>query len=128
MGEAADSTSAGPSSSAAASSRWPEPTARSSPASYLCTFPFSRRLRKCPHTGLPVTYADIGDPEGTPLLVLMPSGASRWFAAPQDPLAKRYGIRLIVLDRPGVGGTGAVGLADRIKVSCGESLPFGYAQ
>lgn len=98
----------------------PSPSPRSEPIAYLSTLPFSRRLPRCPRTHLPITYADIGDPAGVPLLVLMPSGASRWFAAPQDPLARRYGVRLIVLDRPGVGGTGGVSLDKRVRTSCGE--------
>lgn len=37
-----------------------------------------------------------------------------------DPLAKRYGIRLILVDRPGVGATPSVDLADRIDISCSK--------
>ena len=60
-----------------------EPTARSDPEVYLCLRKFSRRLPKCPRTGHPVSYADMGDPDGVPLLWIMPSGCSRWLVAPQ---------------------------------------------
>lgn len=94
------------------------PTALSDPEAYLCLRKFSRRLPKCRRTGLPVSFADIGDPDGIPLLWLLPSGCSRWNAVPQDPLCRRYGIRLIAVDRPGVGATPMVPLENRIRLSC----------
>ncbi|ORY35505.1 Alpha/Beta hydrolase protein [Naematelia encephala] len=99
-----------------------EPTALSDPQAYLSLLKFNRRLGRCPRTGLPVSYADIGDPSGVPLLWLLPSGCSRWFAAPQDPLCKHYGIRLIAIDRPGVGATPNVPLEDRIATSCNMTV------
>ncbi|ORX38407.1 Alpha/Beta hydrolase protein [Kockovaella imperatae] len=95
-----------------------EPTARTDPEGYLANRNFSRRLAKCPRTGLPVSYADFGDPDGVHVLYLLPSGCSRWLATIQDPLAKRYGIRLIAIDRPGVGAIPMVPLKDRIRSSC----------
>jgi len=61
----------------------PEPTPLTDPEGYLALFKFNRRIRRCPRTGMSVTYADIGDPEGVPVLFVPPSGCSRWFAAPQ---------------------------------------------
>jgi hypothetical protein len=58
-----------------------EPTAQSDPEGYLASIKFSRSLR-CKRTSKRGSYADIGDPNGVPLLMLMPSGCSRWFAAP----------------------------------------------
>jgi hypothetical protein len=60
-----------------------DPTPLTDPDGYLSLFKFNRRLRKCPRTGLSVSYADIGDPDGIPVLFVPPSGCSRWFAAPQ---------------------------------------------
>jgi hypothetical protein len=56
------------------------PTAYDDPEGYLSLYKFSRRI-VCPRTKMPVSYADFGDPDGTPLLWMMPSGGSRWFAA-----------------------------------------------
>nr|XP_031864044.1 uncharacterized protein CI109_000688 [Kwoniella shandongensis]KAA5531116.1 hypothetical protein CI109_000688 [Kwoniella shandongensis] len=94
------------------------PTPHHDPVTYLSTPKFNRRLARCPRTNLPVTYSDIGDEDGVPLVYVLPSGCSRWIAAPMDPLARSYGIRLIVVDRPGCGGTGEVPLDERIERSC----------
>ncbi|WVQ72118.1 hypothetical protein IAR50_001663 [Cryptococcus sp. DSM 104548] len=94
------------------------PTSLSDPIAYLALLKFHRLLPRCPRTNLPVTYADLGDPQGVPVVYLLPSGCSRWVAAPMDPLAIRYGIRLVVVDRPGTGGTGQVPLSERIERSC----------
>ncbi|ADV23567.1 hypothetical protein I305_01473 [Cryptococcus gattii E566] len=96
----------------------PEPTALTDPASYLCLSKFNRRLRYCPRTNLPVTFSDIGDSVGIPLLYLLPSGCSRWIGASLDPLAAKCGVRMIIIDRPGCGGTGQVPLGERIERSC----------
>lgn len=57
-----------------------EPAPHNDPEAYLASLKFSRRII-CPRTKMPVSYADFGDPDGTPLLWMMPSGGSRWFAA-----------------------------------------------
>ncbi|WVR09508.1 hypothetical protein IAU60_006576 [Kwoniella sp. DSM 27419] len=95
-----------------------EPTALSDPVAYLALNKFNRRLARCPRTNLPVTFSDIGDAAGEAMVYLLPSGCSRWIAASMDPLAKAYGIRMIVVDRPGCGGTGQVPLGERIERSC----------
>ncbi|CAK9779610.1 unnamed protein product [Cutaneotrichosporon oleaginosum] len=95
-----------------------EPTPLTDPHAYLALFKFNRRLAECPRTGMAVSFADIGDPEGVPVLFVPPSGCSRWFAAPQDPLAAGHGIRLIVVDRPGTGATPMVPLPERMNTSC----------
>lgn len=97
-----------------------EPTPLTDPHGYFALFKFNLRLPRCPRTGLSVSYADIGDPNGVPVLFVPPSGCTRWFGAPQDPLAAGYGLRLIIVDRPGVGAVPMVPLADRIEVSCSE--------
>lgn len=95
------------------------PSALSDPPAYLSDTKFNRRIT-CPRTHLPVSFSDTGDPQGVPLLWILPSGCSRWFAAPQDPLANLFGVRLIAVDRPGVGATPVVPLEDRIRISCCE--------
>jgi hypothetical protein len=35
-----------------------------------------------------------------------------------DPLCRRYGVRMIVVDRPGIGATPVVPLNKRIEVAC----------
>ncbi|WWC71478.1 uncharacterized protein I206_105436 [Kwoniella pini CBS 10737] len=95
-----------------------DPTALSNPESYLSLKKFNRRIKKCPRTNLSITFSDIGSENGIPLLYLLPSGCSRWIAAPMDPLLKIYGVRMIVVDRPGCGGTSQVSLDQRINQSC----------
>jgi hypothetical protein len=56
----------------------PTPTPEDPPA-YLAQVKFSQKII-CPRTGSAVSFADIGDEGGVPLLWMMPSGGSRWFA------------------------------------------------
>ncbi|RXK42428.1 hypothetical protein M231_00418 [Tremella mesenterica] len=82
---------------------------QSDPLAYLAQRKFSSII-KCPRTGLRVSYAQLGDPDGIPVLFLMPAGASRWLAVPQGGA--------IVVDRPGIGATPVVPLQDRIRLTC----------
>jgi hypothetical protein len=70
-----------------------EPTPLTDPHAYLALFKFNRRLPKCPRTGAAVSYADIGTPDGIPVLFVPPSGCSRWFAAPQGMYSEREETR-----------------------------------
>jgi hypothetical protein len=74
----------------------PEPTARSDPEGYLALCKFSLKLLKCPRSGLPVSYCDVGDPNGIPLLWVLPSGCSRWFAASQGALSPRLNFSSLI--------------------------------
>jgi hypothetical protein len=56
-----------------------EPTSEDPPA-YLAQYRFSQKIT-CPRTGSIVSFADTGEGSGVPLLWMMPSGGSRWFAA-----------------------------------------------
>lgn len=47
-------------------------------AEYLSRINLHQRLPSCSRTGLPVTYMDAGDPQGVPLLFMLPSGCTRW--------------------------------------------------
>lgn len=55
--------------------------------------------------GRAVSYFDLGDPNGTPVILFhgAPQAASCWLFA--DPIARELGIRAIAPDRPGIGGS-----------------------
>ena len=48
-------------------------------------------------------YDDVGDPGGTPLLYFHGFGSTRLIRHPDDAIAERLGIRLLAVDRPGIG-------------------------
>lgn len=72
------------------------PTPLTDPQGYLALRKFSCKLPQCPRTGLPVSFADIGDPDGTPVLFVPPSGCTRWFAAPQGGSAVQLLIQTLL--------------------------------
>lgn len=78
-----DARTSSPPSSTPTPSAYEKPTPLTDPHAYLALFKFNRKLPLCPRTGVSVSYADIGDPDGIPVLFVPPSGCSRWFAAPQ---------------------------------------------
>lgn len=53
--------------------------------------------------GRELGYDEIGDPSGTPILFFHGFGSSRVVRHPDDSIAKELGIRLIAVDRPGIG-------------------------
>ncbi|CAG8600146.1 9935_t:CDS:2 [Funneliformis caledonium] len=61
-------------------------------------------------TGRVVSFSEVGDRNGFPVLVFLGMGCVRYFIAFFDDLASSYGLRLICPDRPGVG------LSDDVKV------------
>ncbi|KAH6953443.1 hypothetical protein DER45DRAFT_575881 [Fusarium avenaceum] len=71
------------------------------------------------HGSLQVKYADYGyhnptNPEDEHVLLFFaPLCASRIFHCAKDDLAKKYRVRIIIMDRPGFGGTDAVKLEKR---------------
>jgi hypothetical protein len=71
------------------------------------------------HGTLQVKYADYGyhsptSPEDEHVLLFFaPLCASRIFHCAKDELAKKYRVRIVVMDRPGFGGTDAVKLEER---------------
>ena len=48
-------------------------------------------------------FDDVGDPDGTPLLYFHGFGSTRLIRHPDDGIAERLGIRLLAIDRPGIG-------------------------
>ena len=53
--------------------------------------------------GRSIGFAEFGDPAGTPVVLLHGYGDSRLTRHPDDALAVNLGVRLITLDRPGIG-------------------------
>jgi len=79
--------------------------------------------------GRSIGFDDVGDPDGTPVLYVHGTPDSRRARHPDDGLAAAAGVRLVAVDRPGVGlssphpgatvgsfADDAVGLADRLGV------------
>ena len=52
-----------------------------------------------------LSYDDVGDPAGTPVVFLHGTPDSRLSRHPDDGLAASAGVRLLAVDRPGYGGT-----------------------
>lgn len=57
--------------------------------------------------GRTVAFTVLGDPRGTPILAAHGSPGSRYQLLPLHEEARTAGVRIIALDRPGVGGTSA---------------------
>lgn len=58
--------------------------------------------------GRAVTFEEYGDPNGRPALWFHGGFSSRLEAGPLDGAARELGVRIISLDRPGVGGSDAM--------------------
>ncbi|KAJ5106256.1 hypothetical protein N7456_002931 [Penicillium angulare] len=87
----------------------------SDPSSIISNISFHRRTTlETKHGLLTVSFADIGCPTGPVLLYLPGMFASRYLGIPMHTLAIRAGIRLLVVDRPGMGCSTDVPLAERI--------------
>lgn len=67
----------------------------------LCTHKQSQTFQL--PDGRTLGYAEYGNPQGRPLLYFHGYPSSRIEAEPADALARRCGIRLLALDRPGFG-------------------------
>ena len=64
--------------------------------------------RPFPDRPLRVSLAEVGSPSGRPVLLFLGLGCVRYLAALFDDLAKAVGLRLICIDRWGMGKTGNV--------------------
>ncbi len=65
-------------------------------------------LRRAPNAGLSVSLADVGAAGGHPVVVFLGLGCVRYLIALYDELATAFGLRLICVDRWGLGKTGDV--------------------
>lgn len=63
------------------------------------------RKRTTVARGRELTYAEYGDPNGTPVVFLHGTPGSRLLAGLFDSLAGEFGVRLLAPDRPGFGGS-----------------------
>lgn len=60
---------------------------------------------KHPATGRTIAFSEVGDPEGAAVFVCVGMGLTRYVTAFFDELATTLRLRLITLDRPGVGAS-----------------------
>lgn len=65
-------------------------------------------LRRPPNQGLNVSLADVGSATGHPVIVFLGLGCVRYLVALYEEIAEAFGLRLICLDRWGLGRTGEV--------------------
>ncbi|GAA5918245.1 hypothetical protein JCM1841_005329 [Sporobolomyces salmonicolor] len=89
----------------------PEPLAVERELATLLKSPRLTRLitlRRQPNTGLTVSLADVGSSTGNPVVVFLGLGSVRYLLALYDELAEVFNLRLICLDRWGLGRTSAV--------------------
>ncbi|KAL4971639.1 alpha/beta-hydrolase [Aspergillus desertorum] len=78
---------------------------------------FHRRVKLTTTNGpLVVTFSDIGCATGPVVLYLPGMFASRYHGIPMHVVAERAGVRLLVVDRPGMGASTDVPVAKRIAV------------
>ncbi|OOQ86228.1 putative alpha/beta fold family hydrolase [Penicillium brasilianum] len=70
---------------------------------------FSPKLtQRVPHptTGRTIAFSEVGDPKGHVVLCCLGMGLTRYLMAFYDELARTLNLRLVTLDRPGVGESG----------------------
>lgn len=85
---------------------------------YLFMPRLSQRVQH-PQTGRVISYSDVGDPNGYVVFCCVGMGLTRYLTAFYDDLALSLKLRLITIDRPGVGGSEAI--------TDGTDTPLGWA-
>ncbi|KAF2172934.1 hypothetical protein M409DRAFT_16887 [Zasmidium cellare ATCC 36951] len=70
---------------------------------YLSDQRLSRTIKST--SGRTIAFSEVGDPEGAAVFVCVGMGLTRYVTAFFDELATTLRLRLITLDRPGVGGS-----------------------
>ncbi|QGA14021.1 hypothetical protein EYB26_001673 [Talaromyces marneffei] len=94
-------------------------------AEYISQRHFHRRFilaRTATHGELPVTYADIGarpdsTAENVPTFLFMPGMfGSRYIGVYIHAIAKKLGVRVLSVDRPGMGGSASVPPESRVEI------------
>ncbi|EAW09560.1 alpha/beta fold hydrolase [Aspergillus clavatus NRRL 1] len=87
------------------------------PSALISSRRFHRRvILNTAYGALTVTYADIGCATGPTVLFMPGMFASRYLGIPMHVVAEHAGVRLLVVDRPGMGGSTDVPLAQRVAV------------
>ncbi|MCJ1287142.1 hypothetical protein MMC26_006490 [Xylographa opegraphella] len=69
---------------------------------YLSLARLSQKIHH-PQTGRIISFSDVGDPEGYVVICCVGMGLTRYLSAFYDELAMSLKLRLVTLDRPGVG-------------------------
>ncbi|KAL4783348.1 Alpha/Beta hydrolase protein [Aspergillus varians] len=88
-----------------------------SPLTLVSNISFHRRITlDTSHGPLTISYADIGCPTGPAVLYIPGMFASRYLGIPLHIIAERAGVRLLVIDRPGMGASPDVPVSQRISV------------
>ena len=85
-----------------------EPQRRDSIEGAVVQYLFAPRLNqkvKHPVTGRVISFSEVGDPEGGAVFVCVGMGLTRFVTAFYDELATTLRLRLITVDRPGVGAS-----------------------
>ncbi|KAK0925479.1 hypothetical protein LTR29_018036 [Friedmanniomyces endolithicus] len=72
----------------------------------------SRKIRH-PRSGRVISFSEVGDPEGAAVFICVGMGLTRFVTAFYDDLATTLRLRLITVDRPGVGGSEPYPVNDR---------------
>ncbi|KAJ5157258.1 uncharacterized protein N7482_008358 [Penicillium canariense] len=87
----------------------------SDPYHHISKSCFHRRINVDTAYGpLNITFADIGCEKGPAILFMPGMFASRYLGIPLHVIAERAGVRLLVIDRPGMGASTDVPLAERV--------------
>ncbi|KAK5167969.1 uncharacterized protein LTR77_006536 [Saxophila tyrrhenica] len=79
---------------------------------YLQSARLSRKI-KHPVTGRVISFSEVGDPSGAAVFICVGMGLTRYVTAFYDELATTLRLRLITVDRPGVGGSEPYPATDR---------------
>ncbi|KAK4543697.1 hypothetical protein LTR36_005342 [Oleoguttula mirabilis] len=79
---------------------------------YLYAPRLSQKVRH-PLSGRIISFSEVGDPNGAAVFVCVGMGLTRYVTAFYDELATTLRLRLITVDRPGVGGSEAYPPHDR---------------
>ncbi len=67
--------------------------------------PFATPANVTLRDGRALGFDDVGDPTGVPVIYLHGFGSSRLIRHPDDSIAARLGLRLLAVDRPGIGAS-----------------------
>ncbi|MCJ1380468.1 hypothetical protein MMC17_003573 [Xylographa soralifera] len=92
---------------------------------YLSLARLSQKIHH-PQTGRIISFSDVGDPDGYVVICCVGMGLTRYLSAFYDELAVSLKLRLITLDRPGVGESEAytdgtdtpLGWPDDVRAVC----------
>ncbi|KAK3116480.1 hypothetical protein LTR53_003084 [Teratosphaeriaceae sp. CCFEE 6253] len=79
---------------------------------YLQAPRLSRKIRH-PRSGRVISFSEVGDPDGAAVFICVGMGLTRYVTAFYDELATTLRLRLITVDRPGVGGSAPYPVNDR---------------